>query len=158
MAIIRHSFLYSALDIRPASSHSFAIWVIDLQLITLERYSFITYLRSDFSGSSPLSNNAETYSPPYQRRLRTRRRYDDRPVLSICDGLVSTRFGTSRCKTVACFLLPFVKQPCDSNSIHLFQQDRCQSDRFGSSMISACFQEQTTLWKYTPSHSPERVV
>ena len=147
MAIIRHSFLYSALDIRPASSHSLAIWVIDLQLITLERYSFITYLRSDFSGSSPLSNNAETYSPPYQRRLRTRRRYDDRPVLSICDGLVSTRCGTSRCKTGACFLLAFVKQACGRNSIRLLPEYHCQSDRFGSSMISAYSREQTALWK-----------
>ena len=147
MAIIRHSFLYSALDIRPASSHSLAIWVIDLQLITLERYSFITYLRSDFSGNSPLSKSAEICFRRYRKQLRTQRRYDDRLVLSVCDGLVSTRCGTSRCKTVACFLLPFVKQPCDSNSIHLFQQDRCQSDRFGSSMISAYSREQTALWK-----------
>ena len=147
MAIIRHSFLYSALDIRPASSHSLAICVMALYSITLERYSFMAHLRSDFFCNNPLSRSAVICSRRYQKQLRTRRRYDDKQVLSVCDGLVSTRCGTSRCKTVACFLLPFVKQPCDSNSIHLFQQDRCQSDRFGSSMISAYSREQTALWK-----------
>ena len=147
MAIIRHSFLYSALDIRPASSHSLAICVMALQLITLEMYSVMTHLRSDSSCSNPSSSNVEICFRRYRKQLRTQRRYDDRLVLSVCDGLVSTRCGTSRCKTVACFLLPFVKQPCDSNSIHLFQQDRCQSDRFGSSMISAYSREQTALWK-----------
>ena len=147
LAIIRHSFLYSALDIRPASSHSLAIWVIDLQLITLERYSFMTHLRSDSSCSNPSSSNVEICFRRYRKQLRTRRRYDDRLVLSVCDELASKRCGTSRCKTVACFLLAFVKQACGRNNIRLLPEYHCQSGRFGSSMISAYSREQTALWK-----------
>ena len=147
MAIIRHSFLYSAFEIRSALSHSFAICVMALQLITLEMYSVMTHLRSDSSCSNPSSSNVEICFRRYRKQLRTRRRYDDRLVLSVCDELASKRCGTSRCKTVACFLLAFVKQACGRNNIRLLPEYHCQSGRFGSSMISAYSREQTALWK-----------